>query len=84
MHFLKQTVVVKLMTVLDLLSFTHLNLLLEALSTLTKRTTKKKTVQTWQSCKPGDCLGAFLARSNLMRFGKVKKLALFCSQMHQR
>lgn len=42
MHFLKQTVVVKLMTVLDLLSFTHLNLLLEALSTLTKRTTKKK------------------------------------------
>lgn len=42
LHFLKQTVVVKLMTVLDLLSFTHLNLLLEALSTLTKRTTKKK------------------------------------------
>lgn len=43
LHFLKQTVVVKLMTVLDLLSFTHLNLLLEALSTPTKRRTKSSS-----------------------------------------
>lgn len=65
-YLMMQTLTVKLMNVLDLLSFSYPRLLLE---TLLPRRLKKNKTQTWQSCIPGDCLGDFLASSNLLIFG---------------